>query len=289
MYELIQTLWDQMRADLHANQVPPINDACQALLGGELGPLTDLQVEDLQSVERSFAKLVMRIEGEPIDWADFSEAAHALRGPLNATIGFSRLIVKGIDGPITEEQRGPLEAIHNGSRMLLALFNLLLDALMFEHGDMGLSIESMPANEVLDELMAVGQTLAARRGFRFETDVAEPTTAMIIKSNKKRLKQALLALLAVSAKYLQQDASTLRAWLDKDSLFIQLENQGCRQLLSLPPDLSLLLTDQAPLTIPYDVHLRLGLARRLLDEMNGRLEIKQADQECTFTVTVPIA
>ncbi len=289
MYELVQTLWDQMRADLHANQTPQIHAACQALLSGELGPLNDMQREDLQSVDRSFAKLVERIEGEPINWADFSEAAHALRGPLNATIGFSRLIVKGIDGPIAEEQKEPLENIHSGGRKLLALFNLLLDVLMFEHDDMGLAIEPLPANEVLDELLAVGQTLAVRRDFRFETDIAEPAAAMTIKSNKKRLKQALLALLAVSAKYLQHELSTLRAWLDNDNLLIQLENQGCQQVIPLPSDLSLLLTDQAPHTIPYDIHLRLGLARRLLEEMKGRLEINQADQECTFTVAVPIA
>jgi signal transduction histidine kinase len=278
-----------MRNDLGANHAPQIQNSCQALLGGELGPLTDLQSEDLKSVDRSFEKLVARIEGEPIDWGDFSAAAHALRGPLNATIGFSRLIIKGIDGPITEEQKEPLEAIHNGSRMLLALFNLLLDALMFEHGDMDLLLEPMPANEVLDELVEVGQTLAARRGFDFETKVDAPATAMTIRSNKKRLKQALTALLAVSAKYLQHDVSTLRAWLEQDNLLIQLENQGCQQAVPLPSDLSLLLADQALPNIPYDVHLRLGLSRRLLEEMSGRLEISQNDAACIFTVTVPIA
>jgi signal transduction histidine kinase len=289
MYEIVQTLWDQMREDLGVNHAPQMQSACQALLSGELGPLTDLQSEDLQSVDRSFEKLVARINGEPINWSDFSEAAHALRGPLNATIGFSRLIVKGIDGPITEEQKEPLENIHAGSRVLLALFNLLLDLLMFEHGDLDINTEPLPANEVLDELIAVGQTLAARSEFSFQTEVDAPAAAMTIRSNKKRLQQALLALLAVSTKHSQHDVSTLRAWLDQDNLFIQLENQGCQQDMPLPSDLSLLLTDQAPPNIPYDVHLRLGLARRLLEDMDGGLEINQIGQKCTFTVTIPIA
>jgi K+-sensing histidine kinase KdpD len=160
---------------------------------------------------------------------------------------------------------------------------------MFEHGDMDVTLEPMPANEVLDELISVGQTLAARSEFNFQTKVDEPAAAMTIRSNKKRLQQALLALLAVSTKHSQHDVSTLRAWLDQDNLFIQLENQGCQQAVPLPSDLSLLLTDQAPPTIPYDVHLRLGLARRLLEDMNGGLKINQTDQQCAFTVAVPIA
>ena len=119
MLELIQTLWDQMKADLHTGEMSQIHDACQTLLRGDPGPLTELQTEDLESVDRSLAKLIERAEGEPIDWADYSEAAHALRGPLNATIGFSRLILKGIDGPITEAQKEPLETIYNGSRRML--------------------------------------------------------------------------------------------------------------------------------------------------------------------------
>jgi signal transduction histidine kinase len=289
MYKLIQTLWDQMRSDLHAGQIPQIQHACQVLLSGELGPLTDFQCEDLESMDRSLEKLVARIEGEPIDWADYSEAAHALRGPLNATIGFSRLMIKGIDGPITEEQKGPLETIHGGSRRMLALFNLLLDALMLIQGDLGLGAEPMPTREILDELTKVGEALADSRDFVFKADVDPSAAEISVHSNKKYLMQALLALLAVSAKYLKHKTSTLHVRPDDDKLLIQLKNQGCQQPAPLPADPSALLTGEAPFTIPYDVHLRLGLAWHILAGMQGQLQIYQADQTCTFTVTVPTA
>jgi len=289
MLELIQTLWDQMKADLHTGEMSQIHDACQTLLRGDPGPLTELQTEDLESVDRSLAKLIERAEGEPIDWADYSEAAHALRGPLNATIGFSRLIIKGIDGPITEAQKEPLETIYNGSRRMLTLFNLLLDALTLVQGDMDFGLELISVNEILGELTTVGETLAAKRDYIFAADVTALVAKITIQGNAKRLKQVLLALLAVSAKYLGGDVLTLRVRTTDDKLLIQLENQGCQPSSLLPDDPSRLLTNEAPTAILYDIHLRLGLAWHMLNGMKGRLEIHRAGETCTFSVTVPLA
>jgi signal transduction histidine kinase len=44
--------------------------------------------------------------------------SHELRTPLNAIIGFSRIILQGIDGPITDIQREDLSAIHASGQNL---------------------------------------------------------------------------------------------------------------------------------------------------------------------------
>ena len=287
MCGLIQTLWDQMRAELRVDVVPQMDDACRALLCGTLGPLTENQREDLESVERSIAKLSRRVNGESINWADYSEVAHALRGPLNSTIGFSRLMLKGVDGLITSTQGEALETIYKASRRMLALFNLLLDALILKNQDMGFEIESVSATEVLDELISLGQTLARNRNFAFDADVNPSISAVRLQSNNKRLRQALAALLALSGKYMGDAVLTLRAWTGEATLLIQLESQGCRppaKLLSVP---STLLTDEADCSIPYDAHLRLGLAWHILNEMGARLEAEQTDETCVFTVALP--
>ena len=36
--------------------------------------------------------------------------AHDLRSPLNAVLGFSRVLLKGIDGPLSDQQTADLEA-----------------------------------------------------------------------------------------------------------------------------------------------------------------------------------
>ncbi len=287
MTELIQSLWDQMRADLRADALPQLNQACQSLLSGSLGPLTEQQTEDLGSIERSVTKLSRRVEGEPINWNDYSEAAHALRGPLNATIGFSRLILKGIDGPLNEAQEEALETIYGVSRRLLVLFNLLLDALLLAGEGISLNIESVAAGTILEELIATGHTLADSCGFVFEAIVAAQVAETSVRSDAKRLKQALSALLAVSAKYLSDGVVTLRAGLSEDRLLIQLENLACQLPAALLADLTCLLTDAADRSFPYDAHLRLGLAWHLLTGMNGHLEAQQTREACAFAVTLP--
>lgn len=289
MFETIQVLWDQMRAELKANAAPQIRDAYQALLSGRLGPLTENQTEDLESIERSCVKLIGRFEGEPINWADYSEAAHALRGPLNSTIGFSRLMLKSVEGPITEAQGEALETIYGLSQHMLAIFNLLLDALLITTQDMGFNVEPVPIDEVLGELSAVGQALSSKIGFIFETDLDTSVGEITLLSDKKRLKQALTALLGVFGKHLNGSALTLQARPDGSSLLIQLQSQGGRLPAPLPTDLSRLLTDEAEADLPYDLHLRLGLAWRLLNEMRGQLEAYQNDESFTFSVTLPVA
>ncbi|MGF2076169.1 sensor histidine kinase, partial [Enterococcus casseliflavus] len=53
--------------------------------------------------------------------------SHELRTPLNSIIGFSRVILKGIDGPVTDMQHQDLTAIYNSGQHLLGLINDILD------------------------------------------------------------------------------------------------------------------------------------------------------------------
>jgi len=289
MSELIQALWDQMRADLRDHTLLPLQSACQNLLDGVLGPLNDTQTEDLQSIQRSVEKLARRFEGEMINWADYSVAAHALRGPLNATIGFSRLMLKGVEGPITEAQGDALEVIYSASRRMLVLFNLLLEALLGSTEEASLKIEPVQFGALLDELKAVGATLADNHAFTFKTDVAPPVAELTLQTDPQHLKKTLAALLAVLGKYMNGERLTLRAWVAERNLHIQLENQGCQLPESLLADLALLLTDQADRSLPYDAHLRLGLARRALTDLQGQLEARQTGTTCAFTITLPAA
>jgi len=289
MVQLVQALWDQMRADLSADGLPQLQDACQALLESRLGPLTDIQREDLESVQRSADKLAWRFAGAPINWADYSEAAHALRGPLNATIGFSRLMLLGVQGPITAAQGEALETIYGVSRRLLVLFNLLLEALLFHEGDIEPKIEALQIGPLLEELAGVGNTLTDGRDLSFEAHLNDAVAEMTLHSDAQRLKQTLLALLAVAAKYTHQGTLILKTQVVEEKLLIQIESHGCQMPTPFLGDLALLLTAQADSTLPYDTHLRLGLAWRSIDAMGGQLQLQRRDQDCFFTVILPAA
>ncbi|MFN3763548.1 MAG: sensor histidine kinase, partial [Anaerolineae bacterium] len=80
--------------------------------------------------------------------------SHELRTPLNSIIGFSRVILKGIDGPITDRQRQDLEAIFNSGQYLLGLINDILDISKIEAGKMELSFEPTDLQEIIRGVMS---------------------------------------------------------------------------------------------------------------------------------------
>jgi signal transduction histidine kinase len=288
MTTIIQNLWDQMRADLSMDGMPQVVEAHQALVNLDLGPLTAQQIEDLEAMERSLDKLARRVEGEAIAWDDFSEAAHALRGPLNSIIGFSRLMVKGIEGPVTEEQQRALGEIYDTSRRMLALFGLLLNVLQLDDSSVDV-IESVPADQVLEEMVAIGQVLQDNLGFGFETDLAPSALGATIQTDQGEVRQALSALMAVLGKYAQgQTTIRLRAWAQEAQLLVQMEGRD----LALPSswvDLPTLLTEDADDALPYDAHLRLGLAFRLLRRLSAKLEAERTGEKFTLVASLPLS
>jgi signal transduction histidine kinase len=84
----------------------------------------------------------------------FSES----RTPLNSIIGFAEVILRGIDGPITEEQRRDLSRIKESGQQTLYLVNLTVDILRFEgrKADVAdkLHLEEIDLKQILKDLVA---------------------------------------------------------------------------------------------------------------------------------------
>src|SRR6185312_4108816 len=64
--------------------------------------------------------------------------SHELRTPLNAIAGYIDLLLLGVRGPITQEQRDDLERVRRSQTHLLALINDLLNFTRIEAGQVQL-------------------------------------------------------------------------------------------------------------------------------------------------------
>ncbi|HLA45463.1 MAG TPA: GAF domain-containing protein, partial [Aggregatilineales bacterium] len=98
--------------------------------------------------------------------------SHELRTPLNSIIGFSRVILKGIDGPITDTQQQDLQTIHDSGKHLLGLVNDILDQAKIEAGKMQLSIEYFDLTRVIDSVMSSAEGLTKEKPIRLYTEIA---------------------------------------------------------------------------------------------------------------------
>ncbi len=125
--------------------------------------------------------------------------SHELRTPLNSIIGFSRVMLKRIDGPITPEQEEDLTSIYNNGQHLLRLINEILDMAKIEAGKMVLTFEQVNLIEIAQDALSTIRSLAQEKGLQLYTDLDPELPA--IEADPVRLRQILHNLLSNAVKY----------------------------------------------------------------------------------------
>jgi signal transduction histidine kinase len=71
----------------------------------------------------------------------FSAAAHELRTPLTTIVGYLEMLLNDEFGPLSEEQRKPLEVVNESARHLRAVVNTLLAVARLEAGLIELDVQ----------------------------------------------------------------------------------------------------------------------------------------------------
>lgn len=111
-----------------------------------------LTVESFLAVER--AEEARRLKAQFL-----ANMSHDLRSPLNSILGFSELLLRGLEGEISAGQRVVLAAVHATGLNLLRLLTEILDTAKVESGKMELHRQSTPPAEILTQAQQ-----EARRG-----------------------------------------------------------------------------------------------------------------------------
>ncbi len=136
--------------------------------------------------------------------------SHELRTPLNSIIGFSRLMIKGVDGPITELQQTDLTSIYNSSQHLLGLINNLLDYSKIEAGKLELQCEpQVDLANILHTTLATGWGLIGDRPINLTVDL--PIDLPPIEADRSRIQQILLNLVSNAIKFTPAGQIVMRA------------------------------------------------------------------------------
>jgi PAS domain S-box-containing protein len=135
--------------------------------------------------------------------------SHELRTPLNSIIGFSRVILKGIDGPTSELQEQDLTAIYNSGQHLLGLINDILDVSKIEAGKMELAFDEVNMAEVINGVMSTVVGLVRDKQIQLLKNIPEdlPTA----RADAIRVRQILLNLLSNAAKFTMEGSITVEA------------------------------------------------------------------------------
>ena len=150
--------------------------------------------------------------------------SHELRTPLNSIIGFSRVILKGIDGPLTDMQRTDLEAVYNSGQHLLGLINGILDISKIQAGKMDLSFEDVKLDEVVKVVMSTAIALVKEKNI--ELQQAVPPDLPTMRADPGRLRQVLLNLIGNSAKFTDDGFIRVEAKSTPTEMIIKVIDSG---------------------------------------------------------------
>ena len=173
-------------------------------------------------LEREAARQLREAEG--IRRRFLANMSHALREPLNNIIGFSRLILKGIDGPISEQQRSDLEIVHADGQHLLGLINDLLDVAKIEAGLMELDFREVDLGEIISSVMTTTSALVRDKDIQLRQEIHSDLP--LIEADWTRLRQVLLKLLSNAAQSTERGSITVRAWPEGDSVQVAVADMG---------------------------------------------------------------
>jgi signal transduction histidine kinase/CheY-like chemotaxis protein len=156
--------------------------------------------------------------------------SHELRTPLNSIIGFSRVILKGIDGPLTELQQTDLSAIYNSGQHLLGLINDILDLSKIEAGKMELNFDEVDLKPIIKGVMSTAIGLVKDKSIELEQQM--PEDLPIIWADSNRVRQVLLNLVSNATKFTERGKITLKVDYDAEWITISVTDTG----IGIPQD-----------------------------------------------------
>lgn len=221
--------------------------------------------------------------------------SHELRTPLNSIIGFSRVILKGIDGPINDTQKQDLSAIYNSGQHLLSLINNILDLSKIEAGKMELNVTEINMTDIVNSVMSTAIGLVKDKSIKLHHEV--PADLPLVKADATRIRQVLLNLVSNASKFTDSGSISVVVQLSKEDL-------DTPQLLVTVTDtgVGILPEDQVKLFQPFSqvddsptrktggTGLGLSICRSLIEMHGGKIGILSSEigKGTTFYFTLPL-
>ena len=139
--------------------------------------------------------------------------SHELRTPLNSIIGFARVILKGIDGPITELQQQDLTAIFNSGQHLLGLINDILDLSRIEAGKMELTFDEVNMTELISSVLSTAVGLIKDKPIELKREVAADLPT--VRADAMRIRQVLINFMSNAAKFTEEGHILVKASVEE--------------------------------------------------------------------------
>lgn len=198
--------------------------------------------------------------------------SHELRTPLNSILGFTQVIMEGLDGPLTDDMENDLALIEKNGNHLLHLINEILDMAKIEAGRMSLSPEPVSLKELLNDVIDTSASLIRDRSIymAFQNEEQANITLLL---DYTRMRQVFLNVIGNAAKFTEEGGITVSVERYGSKLHVLIRDTG----IGIPPDKletifeSFSQVDTSTTRKVGGTGLGLPISRRLVEMHGGRL------------------
>ena len=293
-----------------------LSEGVERIGSGELGYRLDLKTGDeieiladefnkmTTQLQESYANLEHKVEertkeleitNQRLEAANrhksqfLANVSHELRTPLNSIIGFTRLVLRKTEGQIPGLQKENLQKVLISSEHLLNLINGLLDLSKIEAGRMEVFAETFKLDEIIRVATSTVEPMLKDGRVRLVTEVAPDIPPM--KTDRDKLKQALLNLLSNAVKFTEKGEIKVSAWHENGTLKLTVSDSGIgmkKEALDYIFD-EFRQADMSSTRRYGGTGLGLAIVKRFINLMGGDISVEsEVGKGAKFTITIPM-
>jgi signal transduction histidine kinase len=222
-----------------------------------------------------------------------SHVSHELRTPLTCIHQFVTILIDGLAGEVSPEQRDHLKTILKSVNQLGAMVRDLLEASRAESGKIRIEPRCVAIGDLIRQAVTMMQPAAREKGVGLEVGV--DTRIPFVHGDPGRILEVLINLIENGIKFTPPGGSvTVQACLvqtDPDFVYISVADTGC----GITPEARALVFErlyQDPNAVDNNrkgLGLGLFIAKELINLHGGRIWVaSEAGNGATFSFTLPL-
>lgn len=255
---------------------------------------SDARREELEGELRVAMRRIAELESRDALKTQFlANISHDLRTPLTAVITHAEVLREGMLGTLNERQRESVSSVIGGGHQLLRMIGEILTYARAASDQITLSLREFPIAMVVEQVRALNEALAARKGITLDTDVASDLPPLI--ADRTQVSHILGNLVGNAIAFTPTDG---RVWIGvrrttEGGTPHQVVEVGDTGIGIAPEHHELVFrefaqVDASPSRAHHGTGLGLTIARRLVELHGGRIWVEsELGQGSRFVFSLP--
>ncbi|MHB1463746.1 MAG: ATP-binding protein [Thermoleophilia bacterium] len=244
--------------------------------------------EESERKSRELEQANMKLREVDLLKSEFlANMSHELRTPLNSIIGFSKLILDGLDGEINPEQEHDLGIVYVNAGELLRMIDDLLGLAKIEAGRVSLELQPADPADIAREVVMSFRSTAAEKGLELKLELPPEMEAVV--TDRGKIRQVLMNLVGNAFKFTEAGGVRLAIEQTSDTTVFVVSDTGA----GLTPDQMEAVFDRFYQVAPSPaevggVGLGLAISKRFVEMHGGRIWVESSPGKgSTFSFFIP--